>query len=58
MKYWRPECYDSFGNFIDECEMSEEEMKDFYEWNKHEFLIPSGMTFEEFVKWQDFEIVK
>lgn len=56
--YWRPECYDSSGNFMDECEMTEDEMLDFYEWHKSEFYIPSNLSLSAFVKWQGFEIVE
>lgn len=57
MLYWRSECYDSSGNHIDECEMTAEEMKDFYEWHKHEFFIPAKMTLEQFIKWQGFTVI-
>lgn len=56
-EYWRAECYDSSGNYMEEVFMSEDEMKDWYEWHKDEFLISKDMSFEEFIVWQGFEEV-
>ena len=53
--YWRAECFDNAGNHYDECEMTESEMREWYEWHKDEFLISADMTFGEFIEWQGFE---
>lgn len=52
--YWRPGYYDSSGNYIDECNLTEKEMVDFYELSKDEFICPAEMTLSEFIEWQGF----
>ena len=58
MRYWRSACWDDVGNFYEECEMTEEEMQDYYEWHKDEFFIPHTMTLEEFVRLDGFTVLE